>query len=361
MSTRARALALNRYVCAKHLRGDGGGQEAFPSPGLSLGPGPDPADGAVSVGVGARVNLARPVAMVAWLCILAEHLGVDIQPLNYPFRTRVIVLPPPGVDLDGRPLVEGQPAEPMYLDPYHSEGETKVEELRQLLRLYHASPAVQERALRPAPASRMVVFSALTIMLAVHEHRRLDDAADPTRDVRWCKARHWDLESSYYGALWALMILCHQLGAALSAAGMNTTTILYSFLELLETRFPEDVCLVEEEIIPLFRGFDQYRRLVEVVRATRASDIMPKIPRPRNPKIDSRVLYRVGQVFRHRRYRYLAVIIGWDVECSAGNDWVHRMGVNTLPKGRKQSFYHVMLVFPFSFSHVFFPPSFLRF
>ena len=349
MSTRARALALNRYLCAKQSREEVDGQEPCFSLGLGLGPGPgpDPAHGAVSVGAGASLNPARPIATVAWLCLFAEQLGLNIRPLNSPFRTRVIVLPPPGVDLDGRPLVEGQQAEPMFLDSLRSDGETKTEELRQLLRLYHTPPAVQAKALRPAPVSRMVVLSALTIVLAVHEHRRLDVLADPTRDVRWCKASHWELDSTYYGALWALIILCHRHRAELLAVGTDKMAILIYFLELLETRFPEDVCLVDQEIIPLFRSSHHYRRLVDTVRITRASDVMPKIPRPRNREIDNRVLYRVGQVFRHRRYRYLAVIVGWDVECSAGSDWIRRMGINALPKGRNQSFYHVMFVFFF--------------
>lgn len=44
--------------------------------------------------------------------------------------------------------------------------------------------------------------------------------------------------------------------------------------------------------------------------------------------------YRVGQVLRHKRYRYRGLIIGWDPCCRAGEEWIAQMGVDRLPGGR---------------------------
>ena len=74
----------------------------------------------------------------------------------------------------------------------------------------------------------------------------------------------------------------------------------------------------------------------------RAGDSMPKQVKPRTKEILQHVKYKVGQVFRHKRYNYIAVITGWDVECSASEQWIARMRVNELPHGRDQSFYHVL-------------------
>ncbi|PRW50954.1 F-box only 21-like [Chlorella sorokiniana] len=55
-----------------------------------------------------------------------------------------------------------------------------------------------------------------------------------------------------------------------------------------------------------------------------------------------RVLFRAGQVMRHKRYHYRGVIVGWDTECRASEEWMQQMGVDRLPGGRAQPFYHVL-------------------
>jgi hypothetical protein len=39
------------------------------------------------------------------------------------------------------------------------------------------------------------------------------------------------------------------------------------------------------------------------------------------------VLFRVGQVIRHKRYGYIGVISGWDPECNATQEWQDMMRV----------------------------------
>ncbi|KXJ92653.1 hypothetical protein Micbo1qcDRAFT_222406 [Microdochium bolleyi] len=67
-------------------------------------------------------------------------------------------------------------------------------------------------------------------------------------------------------------------------------------------------------------------------------------PREQEPPRDWQVRYRVGDLFRHRRYGYRAVITGWDATCQASEQWMQQMGVDALPGGgRSQSFYHVLV------------------
>lgn len=54
------------------------------------------------------------------------------------------------------------------------------------------------------------------------------------------------------------------------------------------------------------------------------------------------VRFSVGQVFRHRRYGYMAVVTGWDGKCDADEEWIRRMGVDRLDGGRRQAFYHAL-------------------
>jgi len=55
-----------------------------------------------------------------------------------------------------------------------------------------------------------------------------------------------------------------------------------------------------------------------------------------------RVHLKVGQVIRHRKYDYKGVIVGYDRRCAAPESWIRHMGVDTLPHGRHQPFYHVL-------------------
>lgn len=68
-----------------------------------------------------------------------------------------------------------------------------------------------------------------------------------------------------------------------------------------------------------------------------------KLRKNRGPGATENVRYRVGQVFYHRRYQYYAIIVGWDAKCAASEQWIDQMRVDSLPQGREQSFYHVLV------------------
>lgn len=55
------------------------------------------------------------------------------------------------------------------------------------------------------------------------------------------------------------------------------------------------------------------------------------------------IRYEIGMVIRHRRYSYRGVILGHDDHCTAPEAWIQHMGVDSLPKGRRQPFYHVLV------------------
>ncbi|PFH49695.1 hypothetical protein AMATHDRAFT_147095 [Amanita thiersii Skay4041] len=51
------------------------------------------------------------------------------------------------------------------------------------------------------------------------------------------------------------------------------------------------------------------------------------------------VKYFVGMIFKHVRFDYLGCIIGWDFTCKASEDWMRRMKIDELDRGRNQPFY----------------------
>ncbi|KAG0019365.1 hypothetical protein BGZ81_009761 [Podila clonocystis] len=53
--------------------------------------------------------------------------------------------------------------------------------------------------------------------------------------------------------------------------------------------------------------------------------------------------YYVGEVFRHRAYRYLGAIYGYDLKCEQTENWIQSMGIDSLKYGRHQPFYNAIL------------------
>ncbi|KAI5288553.1 hypothetical protein KEM55_009051, partial [Ascosphaera atra] len=93
-----------------------------------------------------------------------------------------------------------------------------------------------------------------------------------------------------------------------------------------------------------FRGTDHYAHIEDFLDKHRRERDAP--PKPRRRVVGDgldRVRYRVGQVFRHVRYEYIAVITGWDTGCAAEEEWMEAMNVDFLPHGRNQCFYNVFV------------------
>ena len=98
---------------------------------------------------------------------------------------------------------------------------------------------------------------------------------------------------------------------------------------------------MEKYLTPSFETVQQ--GTADTLRSIRLNADALKPLKARAAAIDKQVSYRVGQVFRHRRYQYHAVIIGWDTECAASEQWMSQMRVHELPDGKHQSFYHVLV------------------
>jgi F-box protein 21 len=128
----------------------------------------------------------------------------------------------------------------------------------------------------------------------------------------------------------------------------NPTTELHRRRQLLpylvehfQAHFPEDINLLEKYIPPMFVGEREHEILMHVITRSRTADRNAKAPNRRGPDA-SKVHYKIGNHFRHRRYGYEGVIVGWDMRCGAEQHWIERMRVDDLPRGRDQPFYNVV-------------------
>lgn len=257
-----------------------------------------------------------PLISVAIFCCVAKRLGVNAHPCGFPFHVIAIVIPPSRLDLAGRVIDDSTQAKPMYLDPFRSDDELTVEDLQGQLSAMAIAPSNYATLLGPASTVEIVQKTARNIINSVHHDDRNDKP---------------DTDGAFYAALWALLLLPEV------AVNVQQSQCLIHFVEYLEREFFMDIGMVEAKILPRLRVHGQYELILGTLRVIRAGDSMGRERRIRNSAQELK--YHVGQVFIHRRYKYVGIIIGWDLE---GEDWNSRGDFAEMARGRYQRFYRVL-------------------
>ena len=285
-----------------------------------------------------------PLISVAIYCSVARRLALDARPCGFPFHVLAIIKPANGLSLDGRPLGVSSGAESMYMDPFRSNQEAPIEDLRSLLVALGVPASCHAMYMDATPTGEIVLRTGRNISTSVLTAQRTAiERNHGGNDHLTTTSTFLELESAAYSSLWASLLLgIPPDGDGPVAATLRRRRDLPSIVYHFETHFPTDVSLIENYIVPLFQNHGEYAQLRDTVRVVRAGDIMPKHVKKRTEEISQHVRYRIGQVFQHKRYNYQAVIIGWDVECGADEPWMAQMRVHELSKGRHQSFYHVL-------------------
>ena len=285
-----------------------------------------------------------PLISVAIFCAIAQRLGLDARCCGMPNHVHAMVFPDVDEDLDGRHIL-GADNPPMYLDPYRSDQEVPVGQLRDLLSTWGVRPLDFGRFLADSDTSSLVLRTSRNILATVHEFRghggSTENTGHPT--IRLHANPFADMDNAFYSALWANFMLS---SPASRVDGNNPRQFIPLILERFERLYPMDASLIEQYISPPFNSSNvEHWELQEALRVVRAADQTPKQLHVRG-KDDGRdkVKYKVGQVFHHKRYTYTAVIIGWDVECGMNSEWIAHNNVDALSRGRNQSFYHALQV-----------------
>lgn len=274
-----------------------------------------------------------PLINVAIYCCVAQRLGLDAQPCGFPFHVHAIVKAAKGQDLDGRDLTENAEARPMYLDPWNSAEETPQEELVARLKEMKIDPTAFATLLEASSIADVVQRTARNIL---NSFKILSHSSGHRASIDLPLVL---LDGASYGAIWALLMLTeHNSSTAIS----QRDRFISHIVQHLERQFYLDVPLFDQHIQSLSQGRGLLRDPITTVRRLLENDSTPKKPKYRPRGHQDYVQCKVGQVFKHKRYHYQAVITGWDKECEAGELWIAQMGVQNLPNGTHQAFYHVM-------------------
>ncbi|KAH7401327.1 Hemimethylated DNA-binding protein YccV like-domain-containing protein [Pyrenochaeta sp. MPI-SDFR-AT-0127] len=285
-----------------------------------------------------------PLISVAIYCAVARQLGLDARPCGFLFHVYTLVYAPKNHNLDGEyKPTSSEDLDSMYLDPFRSSSEVLQGDLQRVLRDMGVPSSEHATFLSDTNTREMVLRTARNIMNSVQAIRQTEAGVRGIQ-ASWLNS-YPDMDNAFYATIWAMLILgptdAHP-SANLSVTTTRRRQYLPYLLEHFQTHFPWDVTLLSRYVIPMFYNLPEGDRLSHFVQSMHQVDAMRK-PVLHRTEGTANVNFKVGQLFQHKRYSYEGVITGWDVACDAGEEWIQNMGVDRLPNGRNQAFYHVLV------------------
>ncbi|EXJ95683.1 hypothetical protein A1O1_00806 [Capronia coronata CBS 617.96] len=280
-----------------------------------------------------------PLVSAVIFCYIARQYGLRASPCSFPFHVHALVEPPEGIDLDGNPLPDGfqsdvgpnaVPSEltHMYMDPFNTSEPIPLSSLQtQLVFIAPTSTPNQTTSYLSGATTRDMTIRTAHNILSSSTHYPGAPAHPINRRL------------ATYAALFSLVILPSPHTAQPANLRQHLAVLTQHFLEF----FDLDIHLYETHVLPLtdlLPDGEAYRSLIQQLKE---ADHESKSPKHRSDPQNSVVKYRVGQIFRHRRRGYLAVIYGWDPYCRMQEQWITMNRVDRLPNGRHQPFYNVLV------------------
>jgi F-box protein 21 len=302
----------------------------------------------IGIVLNSSTHESLPLICVAIYCSVAKRLGLDARPCGFLFHVYTLIYAPKDYTLDGKyKPTSSDDLEYMYLDPFRSSDEVHQSDLRRVLREMGVSTNEHEHFLTATNTREMVLRTARNIMNSVQTIRQAEAGVAGVHamhgiDASWTNA-YPDMDSSFYATLWALFLLSPDevdINSDPSTSPPRRQYLPY-LLEHFQNHYPWDITLLERFVFPMFYDHPEGEALVDFVNVEHANDRSPKAIKRRTARAMD-VKFKVGQLFRHKRYHYEGVITGWDVSCAQREDWIQHMGVDRLPHGRDQSFYHAL-------------------
>jgi F-box protein 21 len=336
LSPRHRALAIARFLRINNLTGIASDLQYR-----------DLQNNYIGIALQDPDHPSLPLVSVAIFSSLAQRLGLNAHCCGFPSHVHAIVYPSQGQNMDGVPVVTEEDSQPMYLDPFRSEAEVPISHLQTQLTAWGISPSQFTRYLERTDNSNIILRTSRNILATINQFRGLDRNTDNTGHptIRLHANPFVDMDNAFYSALWANFLLFSPVTGRPNPA--DQVQFIPMILERFERLYPMDAILIEQYVCPQTSlGVETgvwERELCETLRVVRAGDAMPRQVRWRDSfSTREKVKHKVGQIFRHKRYGYTAVITGWDVECSMTSEWMQNNGIDSLDRGRHQSFYHAL-------------------
>ncbi|KAL2024768.1 hypothetical protein VTK56DRAFT_5589 [Thermocarpiscus australiensis] len=321
MSTRQKALSLVRWLRANNLTG-------MDHPEINYR---NLRNCFIGHALSDEHHPSLPIISSAIFTCVAERLGMTAFCLAFPSHVHAAVYAPPGKDLDGADVenADGEQAR-MCLDPYGSDEEVTLSDLRVRLVEFGWASGI-EAFLSPSPVPIIVQRTAQNIKATHDTVHNLTDNEVLEAEMKRLRSGHpeLNLDAAVYASMWAELLMKQ-------TSSFHWDSNLVPFLQKFALSWSEDLWIVKKYLAPLYDRFVAaqphhrgrrragYQNVHEILGMLENLDgRLPQVSRRYTADIASRVRYRIGQVFRHRRYQYVGVINGWAATGSGGLPMPH--------------------------------------
>ena len=225
-----------------------------------------------------------PITLTAVFCGLAQRIGISAMPVAYPGHVYAIV--------DLNPTFTTKSL--FYFDLFSGQmvdRDELLESLRNLIQDEHQRQLV----LRPVGTKDMLVRCSHNIRNSLQ--RRTPQG----------------VECPMYNAL--ALVLMMELDDLQPNLVDPLRIIIREF-------YPMDTGLVKRWILPRLAHADDTDRWMKVCEVVDDAD---KRPGKKQERTGLNVVFRVGDVFSHKRYMYTGIITGWTPVCAADDSWMTHM------------------------------------
>lgn len=317
MTTRGKALTLAAWLHANNITGMENESETFRYLRNCL----------IGRALKDDQHPSLPIISAAIFSALAERIGVEAYCCALPSHVHAVVLAPEGFTLDGKPLEEGaEDQQKMFLDPYCSDAEVPMEQLHAYLYRLGAHLG-RDTMLVPNATDLIVMRTAQNIRASFTSFRTIERPVAELIPLIELRRGDWarNLQPALYSMIWASIMMVPVLPDNEDVRWdwqQDVRDLINYFYEY----FPEDAWLVEKYVCPMYDTFSApgrrqnawelpSRRVRDQIRKIRQVDSSERAPRRRSDLVTPiPVKYRVGQVFKHKRYDYHGIILGWSVD-----------------------------------------------
>ncbi|KAI1804661.1 hypothetical protein F4811DRAFT_519338 [Daldinia bambusicola] len=271
-----------------------------------------------------------PIISAAIYSAVASRLGLEAYPCALPSYVHATVLSRPGMTLDDRPLDEpSQRQEHMFLDPYTLEDEVPLDRIIEFLSRLGIHTG-HGNLLNPTSTDLIVMRTAQNIRASFTSFRTNERPLAQIIPMIELNRGDWarNLQPALYSMIWASIMMVPVLPDSDEIRWdwqQDVRDLLSAFYE----HFPEDAWLVEKYVCPMYDTFAAPSRrrnnwelpsksVMDQIRRMRRADASVQPARRRSDLAKGvKVKYHVGQVFKHKRYEYHGLILGWTVEGSS--------------------------------------------
>ncbi|KAI0969158.1 hypothetical protein F4678DRAFT_474166 [Xylaria arbuscula] len=299
-----------------------------------------------------------PIISSAIYSALASRSGFEAYPCALPNQVHAIVLSPPGVSLDGAilPSEQAEQQQTMFLDPYGSDEEVPTEQIQSLLYRLGIYTG-HEEMLTPTSTDLIVMRTAQNIRASFTSFRTIDRPLSQLIPMIELNRGDWarNLQPALYSMIWASIMMVPILPDN-DEVRWDWQQDVRDLLTYFYEYFPEDSWLIEKYVCPMYDTFAAPRRrqsswelpskrVRDQIRDIRRVDASTRAPRRRSNLADGiRVKFRVGQVFKHKRYDYHGIILGWTTEGAGGiANWEQNSSLRDAWNAYSEPYYRCMV------------------